>query len=124
MKNRDKIQLNKAYVYLDDTRPAPSGWHLCRWPEEVIELIKQGGVEAVDHDHDLGEGSEYANPRTGEDVLKFLEEWVHDGHEPPRIMIHTMNAAKRVRMIQTANAIMSAWSCKEQRKEEEENVSK
>lgn len=62
--------------------------------------------------------------QSGEDVLRFLEEWVHDGHEPPRIMIHTMNTAKRVRMIQTANAIMSAWSCKEQRKEEEENVSK
>lgn len=100
-------------IYLDDERPAPSGWILCKWPEEVIDLIRSGDVEAVDLDHDLGEGSEFIKPRTGMDVLKFLEEWVESGRKPPRIAIHTMNASVRMLMARVAKSIMSRWEAKE-----------
>lgn len=100
-------------IYLDDERPAPRGWILCRWPEEVIDLIRSGDVEAVDLDHDLGEGNEVTHPRTGMDVLKFLEEWVESGRSPPHIMIHTMNASVRMLMVRVAKSIMSRWEAKE-----------
>lgn len=93
------------HIYLDDERPAPPGWVLCRWPEEVIALIREGDVETVDLDHDLGEGNECVKPRTGMDVLKFLEEWVESGQTPPRIMIHTMNASVRAVMARVAKSI-------------------
>ena len=96
-------------IYLDDERSCPRGWHSCRWPEEVIELIKTGVVEAVDLDHDLGEGQEFLNPRTGMDVLTFLEQWVEDGHVPPRIMIHTSNPPAKQRMIAASRAIRERW---------------
>lgn len=77
-------------LYLDDERPAPPGWRACRWPEEVIALIKTGGVEAISLDYYLGEGREYANPRTGMDVLIWLETWVgKEGNEAPRISVHS-----------------------------------
>ncbi len=88
-------QLN---IWLDDLRPCPPGHVLCRWPEEVIALIKQGNVYSIDLDHDLGEGSEYVNPRTGMDVLTWLEEWVYKGNKAPRIRIHTANPVARDRM--------------------------
>jgi len=94
-------------LYLDDERKPHEGWTLCRWPEEVIAAIKAGGVEAISLDHDLGEGREYANPRTGMDVLTWLEQWVMaEGNESPRIYIHSMNAAAAPTMRALANRIM------------------
>jgi len=69
-----------------------------RWPEEVIKLIKAGGVECVDLDYYLGEGRETVRPRTGLDVLTFLLEWVREGHSAPRIMIHTADPDARRQM--------------------------
>ena len=72
-------------VYLDDERPTPDGWHTCRWPEEVIELLKAGGVTHLSLDHDLGDD----NHGTGYDVVLWIEEQVattnfrppaHSGH--------------------------------------------
>ena len=60
-------------IFLDDERATPPGWRACRWPEEVIALIKAGGVEVISLDYYLGEGREYTNPRTGMDVLVWLE---------------------------------------------------
>jgi hypothetical protein len=31
-------------IFLDDTRPAPEGWTLVRWPEEAIDLLETGAV--------------------------------------------------------------------------------
>ena len=93
-------------VFLDDERPTPSGWVHARWPEDVIELLKQGDVEEISLDHDLADpfvdGQGYCSSmveRTGYDVLVWIEEQVmlHD-FVPPIIHIHTSNLSARIRM--------------------------
>ncbi len=71
-------------VFLDDIRPAPDGWVLARWPEDVIELMKSGEVEEISLDHDLsdpfvgGQGYCSSTPeRTGYDVLLWIEPHSH-----------------------------------------------
>ncbi len=87
-------------IYLDDERKAPEGWIQRRWPEEVIEDLKTGKVIHLSLDHDLGEGSEYEHPRTGYDVILWLEEQVKmNGLVPPRyIYIHSANPVARQKM--------------------------
>jgi hypothetical protein len=36
-------------IFLDDERPAPNGWTLCRWPQDVIDLLQANpeNVEVV-----------------------------------------------------------------------------
>lgn len=41
-------------VYLDDVRPTPAGWVRAYTPEEIIDLIRTGKVEAISLDFDLG----------------------------------------------------------------------
>jgi hypothetical protein len=97
-------------VWLDDEPDAPArasmfpaseGWVHCRWPAEVIEHLKTGQVGELSLDNDLGEGSECAKPRTGLDVLTWLEKEVGYGRwtRPlPRIRIHTQNPVAREAM--------------------------
>jgi len=59
-------------IYLDDERPTPEGWHSCSWPEEVIHLLKAGGVTHLSLDHDLGDDAH----GTGYDVVLWIEERV------------------------------------------------
>lgn len=81
-------------VFLDDCRPAPEGWMLVRWPEDVIALLETGDVDAVSLDHDLGD-----DKRTGYDVLLWIEEAVATrAFVPPEISIHSANAGARLRM--------------------------
>lgn len=89
-------------LYLDDIRPCPAGWLLCRWPDEVINYIRQGGVTEISLDHDLGDD----NIGTGYDVLLWIEEQVklHD-LSPPIIHIHTANPVAKVRMLAAVKAI-------------------
>ncbi|PZP08852.1 MAG: hypothetical protein DI621_07230 [Pseudomonas protegens] len=42
-------------IYLDDERQTPQGWVRTYWPDEVIALLKAGGVEDISLDHDLGD---------------------------------------------------------------------
>lgn len=46
-------------IYLDDLRQAPEGWARTYDAEETVDLIesREGEVEAVSLDHDLGENS-------------------------------------------------------------------
>lgn len=83
-------------VFLDDLRPAPSGWTLVRWPEEAIEILKMGEVDELSLDHDLGDDEH----GTGYDVLTWLEEAVAtQGFVPPqRIVIHSANTSARQKM--------------------------
>lgn len=86
-------------VYLDDERKTPDGWVRCYWPEEVISLLKTGNVTVISLDHDLGEGREYEKPRTGKDVLVWLEEQVKEhGFKPPQVWVHSMNPVGRIEM--------------------------
>ena len=102
-------------IFLDDERTpqqvygeGTTGWTCCRWPEDVIALLQQheGKIESISLDHDLGEGIEYSKPRTGYDVLLWLEEAVLTrGYKPPRILLHTQNAAARPKMAAAARQI-------------------
>lgn len=83
-------------VFLDDIRPVPEGWTGCRWPEEVIALLKTGKVQALSLDHDLGHPR-----RTGMMVLDWLEAQVHEDPDfrVPPITLHTANPVGRQNMM-------------------------
>jgi hypothetical protein len=88
-------------IFLDDTRPAPHGWVLARWPAEVIALLETGKVEELSLDHDLGDAH-----RTGYDVLVWIEEAVAlRGFRPPVIAVHSANAVGRQRMARAIESI-------------------
>jgi hypothetical protein len=82
-------------LYLDDERIAPEGWVRVYWPEEVIALLKSGGVTEVSLDHDLGDDDH----GTGYDVILWLEEQVVlNGFNPPKISVHSANSSARLKM--------------------------
>ncbi len=82
-------------IYLDDERPAPSGWIGVRWPEEAIRLLETGDVTELSLDHDLGDDRH----GTGYDVILWLEEAVAlRGFRPPRITVHSANSSAREKM--------------------------
>lgn len=82
-------------VYLDDCRPTPEGWVGCKWPDEVVVLLKTGKVTHLSLDHDLGDDKR----GTGYDVLLWIEEAVVQGKfHPPHMLIHSANPAAVQRM--------------------------
>ncbi len=91
------------HLWLDDERPAPEGWTLCRWPQEIIDHTEQAAREGrpvvMSLDHDLGEIGPQA--RTGYDVLTWLEERAYRDDAFPlsvRLRIHTANPVAREKM--------------------------
>ncbi len=89
-------------VYLDDERTPPEGWTLVAWPEEAIELLKQGVVEELSLDHDLGDDEH----GTGYDVILWIERAVVEvGFKPPRIKVHSANISARQKMEAGISAI-------------------
>ena len=89
-------------VWLDDERPTPEGWIGVNWPEEVIFLLKSGQVDEISLDHDLGDDKH----GTGYDVLLWLEEQVAtQGFVPPKIEVHSANAAARIKMQRAISSI-------------------
>lgn len=88
--SRCLLENKKIKVYLDDLRPTPDGWVRVYWPEEAIELLKTGNVEEISLDHDLGDDEH----GTGNDVVNWIEEQVvTNGFIPPKIRVHSDNAA-------------------------------
>lgn len=89
-------------VFLDDQRPAPTGWIRAYWPDEVIALLESGQVTTVSLDHDLGDDRR----GTGYDVLLWIERAVAlHGFRPPTLLIHTANPVAAQRMNQAIRAI-------------------
>ena len=89
-------------VYLDDERNTPDGWVRAYWPDEVIELLKTGGVQEVSLDHDLGDDKR----GTGYDVLLWIEAEVFCGRmEPPVMRVHSANSSARERMLAAIDSI-------------------
>ena len=95
-------------VYLDDTRETPDGWVRCYVPEEVIELLKTGKVEELSLDYDLGfRGDEQW--RTGEVVLKFIEEEFfleRANFAMPKFTIHSSNVVGGRRLERAIETIL------------------
>lgn len=83
-------------VFLDDERSTPEGWVRVYWPDEAIALLQTGQVTEISLDHDLGDDAR----GTGYDVVLWVEEAVHlRGFVPPRMHVHSANAAARLRML-------------------------
>jgi hypothetical protein len=99
------IFLNPIKVYLDDLREAPEGWIRVKTAQEAIELLKQGNVEEISLDHDLGDEVN----GTGYDVIIWMEEKVFlEKFIYPRIHIHTANISAREKMEKGVRKIRSA----------------
>lgn len=86
-------------IWVDDERPAPSGWFTCENAEVAIMSIDSywGIITNISLDNDLGEGG------TGEDVMRFIESLIADRSRKksiPTITCHSANpvAKKRIDM--------------------------
>ena len=93
-------------VWLDDLREAPAGWVRVTTPEEAIELLRTGEVDAISLDHDLGllDGE---RELTGYDVVTWIERAVAtEGFVPPRtIRVHSANVSAAAKMERGIDAI-------------------
>jgi hypothetical protein len=84
-------------LWLDDERPAPNGWHLCKDPEEAIRILKTSRVEEISLDHDLGENTLL----TGYHVAVYIENMARDGEILPiKWVCHSSNPVGRKRIEQ------------------------
>lgn len=91
-------------VYLDDERRAPTGWQQVRQSQEVIELLKAGGVQELS----LGNDARGA----GDEVLRWIQEAVSIcDFDPPVIEVHTVNPAARNRLTSGIRAIQRMTEC-------------
>lgn len=89
------VNTQKIMVYLDDERVTPEGWVRVYWPDEAIELLKSGNVEAISLDHDLGDDER----GKGYDVVLWIEEAVAmHGFKPPVITVHSANTSAALKM--------------------------
>jgi len=90
-------------LFLDDKRKCPPGYTLCRWPEDVIQLLKTEKVSEVSLDHDLGDDVH----GTGNDVILWIEEQVATSDFiPPIIKVHSDNPPGVRKMTAGINAIL------------------
>lgn len=84
-------------IWLDDIRPAPSGYVGAKSVNEAIALIKEAEhnretVEVLDLDHDLGD---YAFD--GGDAIKLLD-WLAERETYYPVEVHTANPVGRANM--------------------------
>ncbi len=84
-------------VWLDDVRPAPAGYTLCKSVNVAIKTIEQAEkdgeeIELIDLDHDLGD---YFSD--GGDGIKLLDWLCQRGTFYP-VKLHTMNPVGRENM--------------------------
>lgn len=77
-------------VFMDDVRPCPSGWKLCRTVADTKLLLEAGLVDRLMLDHDMGED---------EDGTTLLHWMIETGHWPKeRPTVHSANPVAAVRM--------------------------
>lgn len=72
-------------VWLDDTRPAPRGWHWVTSVDDVVALLQQGRVTELSLDFNL---TQTDPSNDGADVLQ----WLVDHEEIPLPVIHAHTA--------------------------------
>ena len=94
--------MNKIKLYLDDDRPAPNGCVNVKSAEMAIKLLKEGIVEELSLDHDLG------RKKTGYDVVLWMEKAViEDNFTMPNVIhLHTANPVGRAKMANGLDAIV------------------
>ncbi|MBO5327606.1 MAG: hypothetical protein J6B04_00365 [Clostridia bacterium] len=94
-------------IWLDDVRPAPKGYILCKSVNEAIAAILQAEkagdcIDVIDCDHDLGDYFE-----DGGDGIKLLD-WLAERSTFYPVELHTMNPVGRDNMLRLINAY---WPC-------------
>lgn len=91
-------------VLIDDLRDidfVDSAWtvrvtHVARTFAEGINALKQGGIDILLLDHDLGCFDDDGNELTGYKIMLFLEE--HPEYLPKKIILVTSNPVGRAKM--------------------------
>ncbi|MFE5317681.1 cyclic-phosphate processing receiver domain-containing protein [Paenibacillus sp. NPDC056579] len=77
-------------VFLDDLRPRPKGYKLARSARECIRYVKDGNINVLSLDYNLG-----TDKPTGYRVVKYM---IEKGTYPRKIILHTATYSGRVRM--------------------------
>ena len=93
-------------LWVDDLRSAPDGWLLAKTASEAIALLRQGNIQQISLDHDLGEPESVVG--SGYQVAIWLEEQAYTGNWaviPDRISIHSANPVGRQNMLAAIDAI-------------------
>jgi hypothetical protein len=83
-------------IWLDDKRPAPAGWILCKDPEDALLMLNLLEVEEMSLDHDLAYWNSEGREITGYDVLNTIEQWAASGKAylvPKVLRVHSANPA-------------------------------
>ena len=95
------------WLWLDDVRPMPRGYHARAWTaEEAIQFIETGNVSHISFDHDLGNEVE----QTGYDVAKFIEEGAYFDALPYMTWeIHSDNGPGRVNIRRAMEQADKYW---------------
>jgi len=93
------MQGQEIKIWLDDVRPAPSGYLLCKSVNEakakIEEMEKNFLIVEINCDHDLGD---YAFD--GGDGIKLLD-WLVERQTFYPVLLHTMNPVGRENMQRT-----------------------
>lgn len=93
-------------LWLDDLRPAPTGWRHAFTADEAITALRDGGVVRISLDHDLGP----PEAGTGYDVAKWIEEQAASGAlEPLAWAIHSANPVGRSNMAFAMRSAERFW---------------
>lgn len=91
-------------LWIDDLRPAPSGWAWAKTYDEARLALASGHVHTVSFDNDLG-----PNSKEGWEIMNWLEEMVFLGTlpAPKDIKIHSANLPAKRRMQMAALKILT-----------------
>jgi hypothetical protein len=93
-------------LWLDDVRPMPEGFNVwCKSAYTCMDIIRQGEVEFIDFDHDLGEALD------GYWVALLIEYLASQHHLMPiKWNIHSANPAGRKRIEQAMKSAERFWN--------------
>lgn len=93
-------------LWLDDLRPAPSGWVWVKTVAAAQALLRRGGVVEVSLDHDLGDDG----AGTGYDLAVWIEEEALHARLPRlKWAVHSANPIGRERMEQALGNADIFW---------------
>lgn len=90
-------------LWLDDVRPAPTGWYWALTAEEAFDFLFANLVRRWSLDHDL------SGQHTGYDLLCWLEEVAHLGYNfwpANRAALHTSNPVGRQNMTRVLDRVI------------------
>jgi hypothetical protein len=94
-------------LWIDDIRPAPSGWLWAKSSDEAIAILSSSehNIKTISFDHDLG------GDDTAIAVATFLEERAYDGRGS-RIAwrIHSANPVGRANLERALNSCERFWN--------------